>query len=53
LCGRTTTAVIDRVVHCSIIIEFGREMKSLRAEQAARRNSIRLDGLSADQDTKN
>lgn len=35
----TTAAAIDRVVHHSIIIEFGREMKSVRAEEAARRNS--------------
>ena len=49
----TTAAAIDRVVHHSIIIEFGREMKSVRAEQAARRNSIRLDGFAADQDAEN
>ena len=48
----TTAAAIDRVVHHSIIIEFGREMKSVRAEQAARRNSIRLNGSSAAQDTE-
>ena len=39
----TTAAAIDRVVHHSIIIEFGQEMKSVRAEEAARRNGIRLD----------
>ncbi len=40
----TTAAAIDRVVHHSIIIEFGQEMKSVRAEEAARRNAIRWDG---------
>ena len=34
----TTAAAIDRVVHHSIIIEFGKEVTSLRAEEAARRN---------------
>lgn len=34
----TTAAAIDRVVHHSIIVEFGKDMKSVRAEQAARRN---------------
>jgi DNA replication protein DnaC len=33
----TTAAAIDRVVHHSRIIEFGPEMTSVRAEQAARR----------------
>lgn len=33
----TTAAAIDRVVHHSRIIEFGSEMTSVRAEQAARR----------------
>lgn len=33
----TTAAAIDRVVHHSIIIEFGKEIPSHRAEQAARR----------------
>ena len=36
----TTAAAIDRVVHHSIIIEFGKEIPSLRAEEAARRNQI-------------
>ena len=31
----TTAAAIDRVVHHSIIVEFGKEMTSHRAEQAA------------------
>ena len=48
----TTAAAIDRVVHHSIIIEFGREMKSVRAEEAARRNGIRLGGTSTAQDTE-
>jgi len=48
----TTAAAIDRVVHHSIIIEFGRDMKSVRAEEAARRNSIRLGGTSAAQNTE-
>ena len=33
----TTAAAIDRVVHHSTIIEFGQEMKSVRAEEAAHR----------------
>jgi DNA replication protein DnaC len=33
----TTAAAIDRVVHHSIIVEFGKEMSSHRAEEAARR----------------
>jgi len=48
----TTAAAIDRVVHHSIIIEFGREMKSVRAEEAARHNSIRLGGTSAAHDAE-
>jgi DNA replication protein DnaC len=39
----TTAAAIDRVVHHSIIIEFGKEMKSVRAEEAARRNGRTLE----------
>lgn len=38
----TTAAAIDRVVHHSLIIEFGKEVKSVRAEEAARRNGIVL-----------
>jgi DNA replication protein DnaC len=34
----TTASAIDRVIHHSIIIEFGKEMKSVRAEEAAERN---------------
>jgi DNA replication protein DnaC len=48
----TTAAAIDRVVHHSIIIEFGREMKSVRAEEAARRNSVRLDIPEATQEAE-
>jgi len=33
----TTAAAIDRVVHHSIIVEFGKEMSSHRAQEAARR----------------
>ena len=33
----TTAAASDRVVHHSTIIEFGKDMKSMRAEEAARR----------------
>lgn len=38
----TTAAAIDRVVHHSIIIEFGPEVTSRRAEEAARRNNLRF-----------
>lgn len=48
----TTAAAIDRVVHHSLIIEFGREMKSVRAEEAARRNGIRLGGSEAAQNAE-
>ena len=34
----TTVAAIDRLVHHSIILEFGQDMTSVRAEQAAKRN---------------
>lgn len=33
----TTAAAIDRVVHHSVIVEFGKEVPSHRAEEAARR----------------
>jgi DNA replication protein DnaC len=36
----TTAAAIDRVVHHSLIIEFGKEMTSYRAQQAAERNRV-------------
>ena len=48
----TTAAAIDRVVHHSLIIEFGRDMKSVRAEEAARRNSIRIGNSDAAQDAE-
>ncbi|MBE9506743.1 MAG: hypothetical protein IMY86_01725 [Chloroflexi bacterium] len=48
----TTAAAIDRVVHHSLVIEFGREMKSVRAEEAARRNGIQFGGSSAAQDAE-
>ncbi len=34
----TTASAIDRVVHHSVIIEFGKEMPSVRAQHAAERN---------------
>ncbi len=36
----TTAAAIDRVVHHSVIIEFGKEMPSARAQHAAERNQL-------------
>jgi DNA replication protein DnaC len=48
----TTAAAIDRVVHHALIIEFGREVKSVRAEEAARRNGIRWGGSDAVQDAE-
>jgi DNA replication protein DnaC len=48
----TTAAAIDRVVHHSLIIEFGSEMKSVRAEEAARRNGIQLGGSDAAQNAE-
>jgi DNA replication protein DnaC len=36
----TTATAIDWVAHHNIIIEFGKEIPSLRAEEAARRNKI-------------
>ena len=38
----TTAAAIDRVVHHSLIIEFGQEMTSYRAQEAAKRNQKRI-----------
>lgn len=38
----TTAAAIDRVVHHSLIIEFGREIKSMRMEQAQKRAQAAL-----------
>ena len=48
----TTAAAIDRVVHHSLIIEFGSEMKSVRAEEAARRNGIQLSSSNAAQEAE-
>lgn len=45
----TTAAAIDRVVHHSLIIEFGKDVKSVRAEEAARRNGIVLGTAAAAQ----
>ena len=42
----TTAAAIDRVVHHSLIIEFGPDMTSVRAEEAACRNRITFGGSS-------
>jgi hypothetical protein len=38
--GPPTGAAIDRVVHHSTIIEFGKEMGSVRAEEAGRRQRV-------------
>lgn len=40
----TTAAAIDRVVHHSVIVEFGPHVSSRRAEEAAQRNQIPLKG---------
>jgi DNA replication protein DnaC len=45
----TTAAAIDRIVHHSIIIEFGKEIKSLRMEAAAQRNQQPLVTLDPEQ----
>jgi DNA replication protein DnaC len=34
----TTAAAIDRVVHHSLIVEFGSDITSYRAEEATKRN---------------
>ena len=39
----TTAAAIDRVVHHSRIIEFGSDMVSVRAEQAAQRQQLKVE----------
>lgn len=46
----TTAAAIDRVVHHSRIIEFGSEMTSVRAEEAARRQLRELGQAQSDHD---
>ena len=38
--GGDKVPATDRVVHHSLIVEFGPKMKSVRAEEAARRNRI-------------
>jgi DNA replication protein DnaC len=45
----TTAAAIDRVVHHSRIIEFGSDMGSVRAEQAAKRQQVELSQDVSDQ----
>ena len=39
----TTAAAIDRVVHHSVIVEFGADMTSYRAEEATKRNRLESD----------
>jgi DNA replication protein DnaC len=41
----TTAAAIDRIVHHSTIVEFGKDIKSVRMEEAARRNQQNLDAI--------
>lgn len=41
----TTAAAIDRIVHHSIIVEFGKDIKSLRMEEAAQRNQQPLETI--------
>jgi DNA replication protein DnaC len=45
----TTAAAIDRIVHHSIIIEFGKDIKSLRMEEAARHNQQDFEPISPEQ----
>jgi DNA replication protein DnaC len=45
----TTAAAIDRIVHHSIIIEFGNDIKSLRMEEAARRNQQDIAAIEPEQ----
>ena len=45
----TTAAAINRVVHHSRIIEFAKDVKSVRAEEAAHRHGILLGAASAAQ----
>ena len=46
----TTAAAIDRVVHHSRIIEFGSDMLSVRAEEAARRQQQLAEPATTEQD---
>ena len=39
----TTAAAIDRVVHHSLIVEFGSDITSYRAEEATKRNRTKRD----------
>jgi len=39
------TPAIDRIVHHSIIVEFGKDIKSVRMEEAARRKQQNLDAI--------
>ncbi len=41
----TTAAAVDRIVHHSIILEFGNDITSLRMEAAAQRNQQFLELL--------
>ena len=45
----TTAAAIDRVVHHSRIIEFGADIVSVRAQQAAQRQSLDADAVEQSQ----
>jgi len=49
----TTAAAIDRVVHHARIIEFGADMTSVRAEQAAQRQLLERDQETPDQTEPN
>jgi DNA replication protein DnaC len=46
----TTAAAIDRIVHHSTIIEFGSDIKSLRMEEASRRNQQEFVAVDPDVD---
>jgi DNA replication protein DnaC len=41
----TTAAAIDRVVHHSVIVEFGSDITSYRAEEATKRNRVEIDTI--------
>jgi DNA replication protein DnaC len=43
----TTAAAIDRVVHHSVIVEFGSDITSYRAEEATKRNRLQSDADAA------
>ncbi|MCJ7738190.1 MAG: ATP-binding protein [Anaerolineae bacterium] len=44
-----TAVAIDRIAHHSLLTEFGKDVKSVRAVEAARRNSIVLGAPAAAQ----